>query len=130
MKYILLLLLLLSSPAFAVQPDEMLKDPGLEARARTISHGLRCLVCQGEDIDESNAGLAADIRKLVRERLLAGDSNEAVMNFLHDRYGDYVLMQPPLRPATLLLWAAPALVLLLGCGIAFAYIRRQKTEGA
>ncbi len=129
MKYFFLLFLLLSTPALAVQPDEMLKDPGLEARARDISHGLRCLVCQGEDIDESNAGLAADIRKLVRERLVAGDSDEQVMAFLHDRYGDYVLMRPPLRPATLLLWFAPLIVLGAGCGIAFLYIRRRQTAG-
>ena len=129
MKYFFLLFLLLSTPALAVQPDEMLKDPGLEARARDISHGLRCLVCQGEDIDESNAGLAADIRKLVSERLVAGDSDEQVMAFLHDRYGDYVLMRPPLRPATLLLWFAPLIVLGAGCGIAFLYIRRRQTAG-
>ena len=129
MKYLFALLLFFATPAFAVQPDEMLQDPVLEARARAISHNLRCLVCQGEDIDESNAGLAADIRKLVRERLVAGDSDEAVMTFLHDRYGDYVLMRPPLRPATVLLWFAPLLVLALGCGIAFMHIRRHKAAG-
>jgi len=130
MKYVLAFLLFFTAaPAFAVQPDEMLKDPALEARARDISKNLRCLVCQGEDIDESNAGLAADIRKLVRERLTAGDSDKAVLDFIHDRYGDYVLMNPPVRPGTYLLWSAPFIVLCLGAAVAFAYIRRQSGRG-
>ncbi|MDE1152927.1 MAG: cytochrome c-type biogenesis protein CcmH [Micavibrio sp.] len=130
MKYVFALLLFLAAaPAFAVQPDEMLKDPAMEARARSISRGLRCLVCQGEDIDESNAGLAADIRKLVRERLTAGDSDAAVLQFVQARYGDYVLMNPPVRPGTYLLWFAPLIVLCIGGGVAFAYIRRQNRQG-
>jgi cytochrome c-type biogenesis protein CcmH len=124
----LLLLLLFALPAAAVEPDEMLKDPALEARARAITHNLRCLVCQGEAVDESQAPLAADLRKLVRERLLAGDSEEAIQIYLRARYGDYVLMTPPLSPATGLLWAAPVIVLLLGAGTAFFFIRRANGE--
>jgi cytochrome c-type biogenesis protein CcmH len=130
MKALVILFLLLATPAFAVQPDEMLKDPVMETRAREISKQLRCLVCQGEDIDESNAGLASDIRKLVRERLVKGDSDAAVLGFVHERYGDYVLMKPPVKPATWLLWAAPVVVLLAGFGIAALYIRRLPKGGA
>jgi len=122
----LIFLLLVCAPAHAVQPDEMLGDPVLESRARDISKNLRCLVCQGEDIDESNAGLAADIRKLVRERLKQGDSDEQTLAFVQARYGDYVLMRPPVKPVTLLLWAAPLLALLAGMGMAYFYIRRQQ----
>ncbi len=124
-----ILLLLVSCPAFAVQPDEMLKDPVMETRAREISKQLRCLVCQGEDIDESNAGLAGDIRRLVRERLTAGDSDAAVLAFVQERYGDYVLMKPPVKPATWLLWGAPLLVLLAGLATALRYIRRLPKGG-
>ena len=127
---LLLLLLTISGAARAVQPDEILQDPALEARARTISRDLRCLVCQGEDIDESNATLAGDIRKLVRERLVKGDSDKAVLDFVHDRYGDYVLMTPPMKPTTWLLWFAPLIALTLGGMAAFFYVRRQRgTEG-
>ncbi|MEZ0261150.1 MAG: cytochrome c-type biogenesis protein [Alphaproteobacteria bacterium] len=125
----LFLLLILSLPALAVEPDEMLKDPALEARARAITHNLRCLVCQGEAVDESQAPLAADLRKLVRERLLAGDSEKTIETYLRARYGDYVLMTPPFSPTTGLLWAAPLVVLLLGTGIAFFFIRRAGKEG-
>ncbi|HYD18950.1 MAG TPA: cytochrome c-type biogenesis protein [Patescibacteria group bacterium] len=128
MKFILLAFLFLSSPAFAVQPDEMLADPGLEARARGLSRQLRCLVCQGEDIDESNAGLAGDIRKLVRERIAVGDTDGEVLDFVQQRYGDYVLMRPPLRTATLLLWGAPLLVLGAGVAIGVIYLRRLRRE--
>lgn len=130
MKMLVLFLLLLATPAHAVQPDEVLKDPAMETRARAISKQLRCLVCQGEDIDESNTGLAADIRKLVRERLVLGDSDEAVLGFVQERYGDYVLMKPPVKPATWLLWSAPALVLLAGIAIAALYVRRLPKGGA
>ncbi len=127
MKFLamIFLCLVLVTPAFAVQPDEMLKDPALEARAREISRNLRCLVCQGEDIDESNATLAGDIRRLVRERLKAGDSDDAVLSFIHDRYGDYVLMTPPFRPGTWLLWLAPLGALGIGGLAAARYIRAQ-----
>lgn len=111
----------LSLPALAVQPDEILTDPALETRARSISKQLRCLVCQGEDIDESNAELARDLRILVRERLKAGETDAQVLDFVQRRYGDYVLMKPPLAPRTWLLWMTPALVLLGG----FAYVWRQ-----
>lgn len=111
----------LSLPALAVQPDEILSDPALEARARSISKQLRCLVCQGEDIDESNAELARDLRILVRERLKAGETDAQVLDFVQRRYGDYVLMKPPLAPRTWVLWMTPALVLLGG----FAYVWRQ-----
>ena len=120
----LLLLLFISLPVLAVEPDEMLKDPALEARARAITHNLRCLVCQGEAVDESQAPLAADLRKLVRERLLAGDDEQTIETYLRARYGDYVLMTPPLTSTTGILWAAPLVVLLLGTGAAFVFIRR------
>ncbi len=127
MKYALALCLFLtlSAATFAAQPDETLTDPALEARARVITKQLRCLVCQGEDIDESQAPLAADLRKLVRERLEKGDTDQQVIDYMRQRYGDYVLMNPPVEPATLLLWGAPMLVLLTGLGVAFVFVRRQ-----
>ncbi|MCR9115116.1 MAG: cytochrome c-type biogenesis protein CcmH, partial [Rhodobacteraceae bacterium] len=94
MKRLILLLCLLTSPAWAVQPDEILDDPALEERARDISAGLRCLVCRNESIDESNAELARDLRLLVRERLVEGDSNDEVVQYVVDRYGEYVLLKP------------------------------------
>lgn len=113
-------------PALAVQPDEILPDVALEARARTISKQLRCLVCQGEDIDESGAGLARDLRLLVRERLVAGDSDADVLSFIQSRYGDYVLMRPPVVPRTWLLWLTPALVLLGGAAAVWRQLRRSR----
>jgi len=117
------------TPAWAVQPDEMLADPAMELRAREISKGLRCLVCQNENIDDSNADLARDLRLVVRERLLTGESNNEVIAFIHARYGDFVLLKPPLRGGTILLWAGPFLFLLAG---AFFLLRtlRTKKEGA
>jgi cytochrome c-type biogenesis protein CcmH len=115
------LFLLLSTQAFAVQPDEMLKDPALEQRARDISKNLRCLVCQGEDIDESNAPLAGDLRRLVRQRLSLGDTNDEVLSFVQKRYGDYVLMTPPLKTSTVFLWFGPLLIL---CGGIVVVLRR------
>src|SRR5215218_7215581 len=100
----LALLLLGGMPALAVQPDEVLKDPALERRARDISSGLRCLVCQNQSIDESDASLAKDLRVLVRERLVAGDSDDQVRDFLVQRYGEFVLLKPAFRAHTLLLW--------------------------
>jgi len=100
-------------PAFAVQPDEILSDAALEARARSLSHGLRCLVCQNQSIDDSDAPLARDLRLLVRERLVAGDSDEQVLQFLVARFGEFVLLKPPVNTSTILLWLAP-LVLLAG----------------
>ncbi len=133
MKHLVLALgLLLALPAFAVQPDEILDDPALEARARDISQGLRCLVCRNENIDDSNADLARDLRLLVRERLVAGDSNEEVVDYIVDRYGEYVLLKPTLRGANLILWIAGPAMLLLALGIGGVYIRsrRRSTEPA
>lgn len=114
----------------AVQPDEIMKDPKLEARARALSAELRCMVCQNESIDESNADLARDLRLLVRERLQAGDSDEQIRAFLVRRYGDFILLKPPFKLETWLLWGAPFLVLLMGgCIILFAR-RRQQSFGA
>jgi cytochrome c-type biogenesis protein CcmH len=126
----LLLFLLLTPPAFAVEPGEMLKDPVLESRAREISKSLRCLVCQGQDIDDSHADLAADIRKLVREKLSAGSSDAEVFDFIRQRYGDYVLMRPPLEIATLVLWLTPVTTLAAGLAAAFFFIRRQNRKGS
>jgi cytochrome c-type biogenesis protein CcmH len=100
-------LFLASSAALAVQPDELLADPALEARARAISREIRCVVCQSESIDDSNAPLARDLRLLVRERLVAGDSDAEVVDFLVARYGDYVLLKPRIQPNTIILWTAP-----------------------
>lgn len=130
MKHLLIVLALVLmplTPAFAVQPDEVLEDPALEERARELSKGLRCLVCRNESIDESNAELARDLRILVRERLVAGDSDDEVIEFVVDRYGEYVLLQPKATGANWLLWAAGPLMLVLGLGIAVAYLRRRET---
>ena len=116
--------------ALAVEPDEVLADPALETRAREIGAQLRCVVCQSQSIDDSNAPLAKDLRLLVRERLVAGESNEEVVDYVVERYGDYVLLKPPLRSDTLLLWTAPALMLLLGGGAAVWLLGRRKKEEA
>jgi cytochrome c-type biogenesis protein CcmH len=110
---ILFVSLALATAAFAVEPDEMLKDPALEARARALTQTLRCMVCQNESIDESNAPLARDLRVLVRERIAAGDSDVAVRDYLVARYGEFILLQPPFRPGTALLWGLPFLILLI-----------------
>ena len=110
----LALLASLSGPAFAVDPGEKLADPALEARARAIAAELRCLVCQNQSIDDSDAPLARDLRILVRERIAAGDSDAQVMDFLVARYGDFVLLRPPLKLDTLLLWGAPLIALCAG----------------
>jgi cytochrome c-type biogenesis protein CcmH len=114
---------LFASPVWAVQPDEILPDVALEERARDLSKGLRCLVCRNESIDESNADLARDLRLLVRERLVAGDSDEQVIAFIVDRYGEYVLLQPTITGSNWLLWAAGPLMLLLAGGIGYGYLR-------
>jgi cytochrome c-type biogenesis protein CcmH len=113
----LLLVLTLTGPAWAVDPSERLADPVLEARARTLGKSLRCLVCQNQSIDDSNADLAHDLRVLVRERLTAGDSDAQVLAYLQARYGDYVLLKPPVDPATWVLWFGPAAVLIVGIGV-------------
>lgn len=110
-------------PAWAVEPDEMLDNPALEDRARDISKGLRCVVCQSENIDESNADLAKDMRVRVRELLTEGYSNDEVVDYMVDRYGDYVLMKPPFKATTLALWLGPALLLGLGAVGVVAYYR-------
>ena len=118
--------LLAQGPAKAVLPDEILDDPALEARARTLSAEIRCLVCQNESIDSSNADKARELRLLVRERLVAGDSDQEVLDYLVARYGDFVLLRPPFKPSTYLLWFGPLLILLLGGGgIALALGRRR-----
>ncbi len=125
------LMLALSGPAFAVQPDEILDDPVLEDRARDLSSGLRCLVCRNESIDESNADLARDMRILVRERLVAGDSDEEVISFLVDRFGEYVLLRPTTQGSNIALWLAAPALFLIAFGGALVYLRgraRAKTE--
>ncbi len=122
---ILAALIMMTGVARAVLPHEQLADPALESRARAISLGLRCQVCQNQSIDDSNAPLAADLRRAVRERLSAGDSDAQVMDFVVQRYGEYVLMRPPLRFGTLLLWFGPALILLLGAAGAVIHLRRR-----
>jgi cytochrome c-type biogenesis protein CcmH len=122
----LLAFLLLAPAAFAVEPSERLSDPAQEARARALSEELRCLVCQNETIDESGAPLAHDLRVLLRERIAAGDTDTQAVKYLTDRYGEFVLLQPPVVPATYLLWFGPIIVLLLAGGGAAIYLRRRK----
>jgi len=121
----ILCLLLMALPALAVQPDEVLDDPALEARAREISAGLRCLVCRNESIDESNAALARDLRLLVRERVLAGDTNEEAIAYIVDRYGEYVLLRPQTDGANLILWLAGPLMLIVAGGVGLVFLRRR-----
>ena len=115
-----------ATPGLAVQPDEILSDPALEARARSLSAELRCLVCQNQSIDDSDAPLARDLRKLVRERLVAGDSDEGVMAFIVARYGEYVLLRPSVGLNTLLLWFGPPFLLLLGGGLLWRETQRSR----
>jgi cytochrome c-type biogenesis protein CcmH len=129
-KLLLLLALLatLAGPALAVQPDEVMKDPALETRARALSGELRCLVCQNESIDDSEAPLARDIRILIRERIGKGESNESVRDYLVSRYGDFILLKPPFKPETLLLWLSP--VITLGLGVTAALYARRRAPSA
>jgi len=122
---LMLALLLFALPSVAVEPSEMLKNPELEARARAISAGLRCLVCQNETIDESNASLAHDIRILLRERLTAGDTDSQAVKAIVDRYGEFVLLNPPVQPATYVLWFGPAAILLAGLLGGLVWTRRR-----
>ena len=124
-QFAALLLLLSMTSAFAVLPEEMLKDPALETRARDISQGLRCLVCQNQAIDDSNAPLARDLRIIVRERLTAGDSDAKVVDYVVKRYGNYVLLKPPFQADTLLLWVLPFLLMALGLFTAWRYFKQQ-----
>src|SRR5688572_11957658 len=125
---VLWLVMTASVPAFAVQPDEVLPDPALEARARALSQELRCMVCQNQSIDDSDAPLARDLRLLVRERLKAGDSDRQVMDFLTVRYGDFVLLNPPLNWHPVLLWALPVGVLVAGGFALFVAGRRRSNR--
>ncbi|WP_281684649.1 cytochrome c-type biogenesis protein [Thalassobaculum salexigens] len=122
----LALLLLAAGPALAVQPDEVLDDAALEARARTLSAEVRCLVCQNQSIDDSNAELARDLRLLVRERLIAGDSDQEVLDFLVARYGPFVLLEPPKTESTLILWYGPAALLGLGAIVVIVTLARRR----
>ena len=127
MRFVLALCLsLLPSLALAVQPGEILADPKMEARARDISAELRCLVCQNQSIDDSDAALARDLRMLVRERLKAGDSDTQVRDYLVARYGDFILLKPPFKMETLLLWLTPFAVLLAGAAALMAFTRRRR----
>ena len=117
-----------TSPSFAVQPDEILPDPALETRARNLSRELRCMVCQNQSIDDSDAPLARDLRILVRERLQAGDSDRQVIDFLVARYGGFVLLKPRFSAHTALLWLGPAAILLIGAFGLFLIARRQRRD--
>jgi cytochrome c-type biogenesis protein CcmH len=130
MRKLLAILAVLASlsPALALAPDELLKDPALEARARAISAHLRCLVCQNQSIDDSDAPLAKDLRTLVREQLTQGKSDQEIMDFVVARYGEYVLLKPRLTPGTLLLWGTPFAVLLIAGGALL--LRRRRIESA
>jgi cytochrome c-type biogenesis protein CcmH len=130
MTILLLLALLLAFPALAVEPSEMLKDTALEARARTLSRDLRCVVCQNQSIDDSAADVAHGMRIAVRERLTAGDSDKAVMQYMVARYGDYVLLEPPFKAGTLFLWLGTPLVLRVACVAMYAAARRRPTVPA
>ena len=121
-----LLVLVLALPAVAVEPSEVLPDPALEARAREIGRALRCVVCQNQSIDDSNAEVARDMRRAVRERLVAGDGDAAVFDFMVARYGDYVLLKPPFKAGTLVLWLGAPLVLLIAGGALLVAARRRK----
>ena len=125
MRRLVLILCVIAAPLWAVQPDEMLDDPALEARARAISADLRCPVCQNESIDESNASLARDLRVLLRERLVAGDSDDEVKDFLVARYGEFVLLTPRMDGINLVLWLAAPVLLLLALGVGWGVIRRK-----
>lgn len=133
MKYlhavVLLIAFLTCAPSWAVQPDEVLSDPALEARARAISKELRCMVCQNESIDDSEAPLAHDLRVLVRERLKAGESDEQIIRFLVARYGEFVLLRPPLSWHTVALWGTAPAILLLGM-IMIIIVERRRTAAA
>ncbi len=126
MILLLALALLVAAPAWAVQPDEVLADPALEARARVISKEVRCLVCRNESIDDSNAELARDLRLLVRERLMAGDSDAEVLGYLVERYGEFVLLKPQFSAANAALWLAGPAAFLIGLIIIIAYHRARR----
>ncbi len=125
MKRLVMILMLVVTPAFAVQPDEVLDDPALETRARELSEGLRCLVCRNESIDESNAELARDLRILLRERLVAGDTDQEAVDFIVARYGEYVLLKPTTTGANMMLWLAGPIMLLIAAGLGWNFLRSR-----
>jgi cytochrome c-type biogenesis protein CcmH len=128
-SFILALVVIGVVPAFAVQPDEILPDQQLEMRARNLSRELRCMVCQNQSIDDSEASLARDLRIIVRERLMAGDSDQQVLDYLTARYGDFVLLNPPFKLSTALLWLLPVGLLLIGAAALIILARRQQKIG-
>jgi cytochrome c-type biogenesis protein CcmH len=126
MKHLLIILMLLASPLWAVEPSEMLDDPVLEERARTLSQGLRCPVCRNESIDESNAILAKELRIVLRERISDGDTDQQAVDFMVARYGEYVLLRPDARGANLILWLAAPALLLIALAIGWSTIRAKR----
>lgn len=126
MKRVLLVLMLLAAPLWAVEPDEVLDDPVLEERARELSQGLRCPVCRNESIDESNAVLAKELRIVLRERLVAGDTDQEAVDFMVARYGEFVLLRPDASGANILLWLAAPALLLIALGIGWTAIRSKR----
>lgn len=127
MRQLVIIICLLAMPAWAVNPDEILDDPVLEMRARELSKDLRCVMCRNQSIDDSNARIARDMRIVLRERLVAGDSDDEAVQFVVDRYGQYVLLNPPLNAQTYLLWAGPALILVL-TALGFAGLWRRQSR--
>ena len=115
-----------SNNSYAVEPDEILKDQEQEFRARKISKNIRCMVCQNQSIDESNAPLAKDLRILIRNKIMRGDNNEEIYNFLTDRYGDFILLKPPLKLSTLALWFLPFIFFIVGIFIVFSHNKKSK----
>ncbi|MEM6407757.1 MAG: cytochrome c-type biogenesis protein [Pseudomonadota bacterium] len=126
MKRLLLILCVIASPLHAVEPDEILDDPVLEQRARAISADVRCVVCQNEPIDSSDAGVARDLRMIIRERLVAGDTDQEVFDYLVLRYGDFVLFNPPWKPSTYALWIGPFAILAIGFLSVFITLYRKR----
>ncbi|MBC7951275.1 MAG: cytochrome c-type biogenesis protein CcmH [Rhodospirillaceae bacterium] len=124
-RLVIAAMLAFSVPAFAADPSEMLKDPKQEERAQHLGKGLRCMVCQSESIEDSNADLAKDLRIIVRERIAQGETDDQVKKFVVDRYGDYVLLKPPFKASTLILWVGPFALLALGLGAVFGFYRRR-----
>jgi cytochrome c-type biogenesis protein CcmH len=129
-SFLLLLVLLAPLPAFAVNPDEVLSNPVLEQRARNLSAQLRCMVCQNQSIDDSNAELARDLRVLVRERLTNGDTDDQVIDYVVSRYGEFVLLKPRFSARTVILWATPVLLLLVGAIAILVFVRTRPSQRA
>jgi len=126
---LLLTVFFLTTEVLALEPGEILNDPALEARARSISKNLRCLVCQNQSIDDSDAALAKDLRRMVRNQIVSGKSNEQIISDIVARYGDFVLLKPPINQKTLILWFSPVLILLAGGMSIYIYFRKRKSAG-